>query len=105
VGDFTTVQVIATDPSFEFWLLLHFEYSSSACTTPQVERRLRHHLRAYSKSDARMFDMVATGLDRACENAERLKADLAASGSGSPFTEMTVIVEQLRQLSEARTKL
>lgn len=96
----TTVQVIANQPSIEFWLLLHFEYSSGACSAAEAQTRLRSHLTGYHKAERKIFEMAAAGLDMACQNAARLKAEHAASGAVTPDTDMAILVERLREMKK-----
>jgi hypothetical protein len=96
----TTVQIVASHPCIEFWLLLHFEYSSAPGSAADVLARLRGHLTGYQKAEPRIFEMVAAGLDRACQNAARLKAEHAASGAVTPDTDMALLVERLREMKK-----
>lgn len=96
------VDVIANDPCFEFWLLLHFEYSASAMTTEGTLGRLRRHLPRYAKEDANVFDAAAAGLEAACGRAMRLQAEHAATGSCSPASDMPRIVDALKSMTIQR---
>ena len=69
----TRVQLLASAPSIEIWLLLHFEYSSRPFrTATEVTAALRGHLTDYEKSDRDIFGKVASGLDLACQRAQQL---------------------------------
>lgn len=91
-----TVELIVSRPSIEFWLLLHFEYSSrpyrSAAEAIEV---LRGHLPIYDKSDRRIFEAVAPGLQQAIANTSRLTRELRAAGSASPDSDFAVLAEVL----------
>lgn len=100
-GEKTTVRVIASHPSFEYWLLLHFEYRARPCTAAEVIRELRAHLPGFHKAEPRLFEMVEAGLERACQHVERLKNELQASGATTPTTDMASLVSQLREVSLA----
>lgn len=89
----TNVKLVANHPCIEYWLLLHFEYSSAPLSAAEALTRLRHHLPDYQKSERKIFEMVAAGLDTACNNASRLKAEHAASGALTPNTEMASLVD------------
>ena len=96
-GTVTQVQVIASCPSIEFWLLLHFEYSTRPFrAATEVHDALLAHLPDYRKSDREIFRKTVSGLDRACLRVEQLKAELNANGSISPDTDMHLLVEQFR---------
>lgn len=96
----TTVQIVASHPSIEFWLLLHFEYSSAPCSAAEALARLRGHLTGYQKADPKIFDAVAAGLEAACQNAAHLKAENAATGAETPDTDMAQLVERLREMKK-----
>ncbi len=98
----TTVDVIANDPCFEFWLLLHFEHSAAAMTADATLVRLRRHLPRYAKGDAHVFDVTAAGLDEACRRATRLQAEHAATGSNSPVSDMPRLVDALKSMTIQR---
>jgi hypothetical protein len=68
-GESIQVELITSRPSFEFWLLLHFEYSSRPyATAAMVMNSLRAYLTNYSKSDEHVFAHVDAGLERALTN-------------------------------------
>lgn len=98
-GERTQVQVVASYPSFEYWLLLHFEYSTRAYQTAgEATNALRRHLTEYAKNDRNIFSKVAAGLDAACQNADRLKAEMSKTGSQVPDTDMRLLVDQLTRM-------
>jgi RloB-like protein len=95
-GESIQVELITSRPSFEFWLLLHFEYSSRPyATAAMVMNSLRAYLTNYSKSDEHVFAHVDAGLERALTNVQQLKQELAASGSTHPDTNMHILVSEL----------
>jgi hypothetical protein len=90
------VHIVASYPSFEFWLLLHFEYSARPyMAAADATDALRRHVTDYAKNDRIIFAKVAAGLDAACENVDRLKAELAKTGSRVPDTDFRMLVDQL----------
>jgi hypothetical protein len=98
-GAVTQVQVLASCPSIEFWLLLHFEYSARPFrTATEVQEVLRAHLPDYRKNDRDIFRRAAAGLDRACQRVEQLKAELRRNGGIVPDTDMHLLVEQCRRM-------
>ena len=95
----TKVQIVASSPSFEFWLLLHFEYSARPYqAAAEVTDALRRHVTDFAKNDRDVFAKVAAGLDTACHNARRLKAELSQTGSQVPDTDMHSLVDQLAKM-------
>lgn len=100
--DQTRVDVIASDPCFEFWLLLHFEYTAAAMTTEEAMARLRRHVPRYAKEDADVFGAAAAGLEEACRRATRLQAEHAVTGSSSPVSDMPRLVDALKSMTIER---
>lgn len=98
-GNQVSVEVIATHPSFEFWLLLHFEYTTAALDAEGAVALLKTHLPDYQKSDRNIFDKVSTGLDQACQNGVRCDEELAKTAAHSPKSDMPKVVETLKKLS------
>ena len=96
-----TVKLIVNDPCFEFWLLLHFEYSASTLTAADAESRLRRHVPAYKKADPDLFEKVGASLDAASRNAVRLSAEHRATGAASPSSDMPTLVEELKSMLAA----
>ncbi|MHB1869471.1 MAG: RloB family protein [Steroidobacteraceae bacterium] len=98
-GAVTQVQVIASCPSIEFWLLLHFEYSARPFrTAAEVQQALRAHLPDYRKNDRDIFRKAALGLDLACRRVAQLKTELSAKGASVPDTDMPLLVDQFRRM-------
>ena len=103
-GDTVSIVLIVSRPSFEFWLLLHFEYMARPfrSAAPVIDL-LKRHVTDYDKADRPIFAKVRSGLDRALGHVPRLKAELAATGSQSPDTDMQVLVQKMLSLSRQRT--
>jgi hypothetical protein len=98
-GKALAVDLVVNRPCFEFWLLLHFEYSARQFpSAPAVIELLRRHLTDFDKSDRDIFAKVQKGLDRAIGHAARLKIELAAHNVDSPDTDMSRLVEKLLEL-------
>ena len=89
-------QLIVSRPSIEFWLLLHFEYSSRPYRSAgEAIDALLGHLPRYDKADRRIFEAVAPGLQQAIVNTGRLKREIRAAGSALPDTDFAVLAEVL----------
>jgi len=94
--------LLTSCPAFEYWLLLHFEYSTRPfATAAEVIDVLSRHLTDFNKSDRRIFAQVHAGLDRAMANVERLKRELAGTGAARPNTDMHLLVSQLLTMARA----
>jgi hypothetical protein len=104
-GELLPVSLIVSRPSFEFWLLLHFEYAARPFpTADSVIDLLRRHVTDYEKADRQIFGKVRAGLDRAIGHVGRLKAELAAIGALSPDTDMPVLLQKLMSLRRRRDR-
>jgi RloB-like protein len=98
-GQMLAVQLIASSPSFEFWLLLHFEYLARPFpTAASVIDILERHLTDYDKADRLIFPKVRAGLELALGNARRLKTELVEIRTQTPDTDMAVLIEILMTL-------
>lgn len=99
-GESLSIVLTVSRPSFEFWLLLHFEYVARPFRSADpVIDLLRRHVTDYDKADRQIFAKVCSGLDRALGYVPRLKADLAATGARSPDTDMPILVQKILALS------
>ena len=64
------VEVLTSNPTFELWLLLHFEYSTRQYSNAkELERHLKRYLPKYTKTDIqfeelypRRFDAIANAM-------------------------------------------
>lgn len=98
------VELVVSRPCIEFWLLLHFEYSTRAfLNAAEAVNALRRHVTDYDKADRRIFGKVSAGVERAIGHAQRLKLDLAASGAHSPDSDMPRLLTMLREASRRET--
>lgn len=105
-----TWTAITSVPCFEFWILLHFTYTTqafraaggiSACR--QVIRELQRYLPDYEKGREGLFNQLHDQLDFAMANARRALQHAQAAGTDSPTTLVHKLVEELRSLnSEAK---
>ena len=98
-GNQVSIEVIATLPSFEFWLLLHFEFTTATMDAGGAITNLKAYLPDYQKNDRNIFDKVSAGLDQACQNGVRCDEELAKTGAQSPKSDMPRVVEALKKLS------
>ena len=91
------IEAVISDPCFEYWLLLHFEYTTrpfhrvGGCE--QATRMLRRHVNDYRKGDRRFFDGLSGLRNAAVQNAER-----AAKAGPSPGTDIGRLIRRLKEL-------
>jgi len=98
---------IPSVPCFEFWLLLHFKYTTKPFDAPygdsicsKVIEELKNHLPAYQKGEQNIFNQLKDKLDNAITNARRVEQFHKTSGTDNPSTSMHSLVEYLRELKK-----
>ena len=91
-------QAIASVPSFELWLLLHFEDIQAPLHRDQVMQRLKQHIPEYEKGSGNAFALTCDHLARATRRAERLALRFTAQTDPEPFTGIGELVKLLIML-------
>lgn len=91
-------QAIASVPSFELWLLLHYEDIQAPIGRKDVMARLKKHLPHYEKGLSRPFSLTQAQLPVAMQRAEALAARFSARTAPEPFTAMAMLVKVLTHL-------
>jgi hypothetical protein len=90
----------ASVPSFELWLLLHFEDVHAPIHRDEVMRRLKAHFPAYEKGSGGTFECTKEHLNSAEERSARLAARFTAHDEPEPFTAVGEIVGLLTNLKK-----
>lgn len=105
LGKGTRMFAIPSVPCFEFWLLLHFTYTTRAFDASpgdsicsRVIEELRKYVPKYRKGSQGIFGMIQDKLDIAITNATRLEQFHQTSGTDNPSTQVHSLVEYLRDL-------
>lgn len=103
------IEMVLSDPSFEYWLLLHFEFTDrpfaaagkdrTACD--EVIERLRRHLPEYRKNDPRIFEQCRDRVDDAARNTQRPES---SRSSGAPRTDVGRLVARLIEIAARRSR-
>lgn len=91
-------QAIASVPSFELWLLLHFENIQHDIHRHEVLRRLKQHLPAYEKGSSGSYAATKAHLDTAEQRAQALAQRFNAHNGANPYTAVNELVGTLRSL-------
>lgn len=86
---------IPSRPSFEFWLLLHFEDVRHLIHRDEAMRRLKSHLPSYDKGYARAFGDTKAVLQTAIDRARRLAEGVDPADEAEPYTGIVHLVERL----------
>jgi len=96
------VELILSRPSFEFWLLLHFEYTTRMFRdAKEVTRVLAQHLPGYDKADRRLYAKLHAGLEKAVAGTQQLKRHHVEKGVDVPDTDVPILVDALRRLASS----
>ena len=85
-------RAIASIPSFEIWLLLHFEDIQHPLHRDAVMRRLRFHIPEYDKGIDGTFASTRHNLHIAEQRAARLAARSNAFVDTEPYTDIVYLV-------------
>ena len=98
-------KAIPSVPCFEYWLMLHFEYTTCPYEGPDacrlfIKNELRRHMENYKKGEARHFPELMQRLSQALERSAQSLEYSRSNNTDSPYTLMHELVEELRQLAE-----
>ena len=75
------IEVLTSNPTFELWLLLHFEYSTRQyANAKELEKSLKRHLPKYTKTNI-CFDKLYPRRFEAIENSSKLAEYQEQSGT------------------------
>ena len=100
-------QAVPSVPCFEYWLLLHFVFSTqpyvanggkNACA--HLIGDLRGYMPDYAKGDEGVFIKLMNKTDQAIEHSKRALGQAVARDTDNPTTRMHELVEYLQQLKK-----
>ena len=102
----TKLHLIVSTPCFEYWILLHFIYTTKAFGASGdspcdelISTELKKYIPEYEKGNASiMIDLVNNQLDIALINAKKSFDAAERDGTDNPKTEMHILVEYLKNL-------
>jgi len=102
-----TFVAITSVPCFEYWLLLHFEYTTALfhatgkkSAGDGVVDKLRKNLPGYQKNDGAVFDQLVERLHQAKAHAARALIEAQANNSDNPSTRVHELVEYLQNMKQ-----
>lgn len=93
-------QAIASVPSFELWLLLHYEDIQAPMHRDVVVQRLKQHIPGYQKGAVGIFATTRNRLDVATQRALALANRFNAHTDPEPYTAVAELVTQLTTLRD-----
>ena len=93
-------EAIASVPSFELWLLLHYEDIQAPLDRDDVMRRLKQYIPAYQKGGSAVFANTREHLSVATQRAQTLTTKFTADKAPEPYTGIAALVKLLTTLRE-----
>lgn len=95
------ISVAVSNPCFELWLLLHFEYQSACIHRHDAQSACKRYLKDYQKEIN--FSEVANRVNMAISQAERLEKwqDERGCSGENPSTTVHHLVGRIRSMSKA----
>lgn len=91
-------KAIASVPSFELWLLLHYEDIQASIHRDEVMERLKQHIPGYEKGAGGAFSTTRDRLEAAMQRAQALAEKFNAYTDPEPFTALHELVTLLTTL-------
>ena len=91
-------KAIASIPSFELWLLLHYEDIQAPIHRDEVMTRLKQHIPGYEKGAVGAFATTRDRLETATQRAQGLSGRFNACNDNEPFTALHELVTLLTTL-------
>jgi len=89
-------EAIVSIPSFELWLLLHFEDIQHTIHRNEVLKRLKHYIPKYDKSMINIFSLTKNKLDIAHQRAQLLSKQ--KTDGALPYTDISKLIFILTDL-------
>lgn len=100
------IEVALSIPSFEFWLLLHYDFTTKSFDgCDAVKKALKKFIKTYEKSDLPMSDLlerVATAIKHAARCRKHWES---AGGDRNPSTDVDELLRALNDAARADNRL
>jgi hypothetical protein len=102
-----SIRVALSNPSFEYWLIIHFEHTTSTMTSAQAAIAvLRRHLPHYDKA-AYDADAIMPHVSIAIDHGARVRShwqyhDIQRDGHPNPMTVVDMLTIALREMRRDR---
>ena len=99
------LRVALSAPCFEYWLVLHFEYTTSLMyTCREVERRLKRHIPDYDKSSPPMAVLIPK-VAIAVGHAEKCRIEQEKADAPLPRTGVDQLVRAMNDAAREHYRL
>lgn len=96
-------EAIASIPCFEFWIFLHYQYTTAEMPCyDDVRHRLKQieGFEKYDKGTRGLFAQTREHIDTALNHADRANAEAQRNDTDNPTTQMPTLIRYLQQLAE-----
>ena len=100
------IKICLSVPSFEFWYLLHFRYTTSPFKDADaLIRELRQYLKeqTYLKNSPPMDELMPF-LETAITNSARVRKNSKTSGQENPRTDVDLLISELKLIQVQTTQ-
>lgn len=91
------VNVVWSNPCFEIWFLLHFEFRNTPVDRAELPAILSKHLETeYRKNHPDMYSFLKPKFETAMNNAEKLLAKASNPSEANPATSIPIFFKNFR---------
>jgi len=103
LANHNNITIIFSNPSFEYWILCHFEYHPTSCENPDLGARLNYLVGDYEKNDPLIYNKTKNKIDTATANATRIKEKheqertLLISRQSNPLSLVFELIKMIKQ--------
>lgn len=100
------IRVALSTPSFEFWLLLHFDFTTASFDgCDAVMKALKKFIKEYEKGDLPLDDLMKS-VSKAIKHAARCRKHWeTAGGDGNPSTDVDELMRELNDSARDEDRL
>ncbi|RTJ57526.1 RloB family protein [Campylobacter jejuni] len=99
-------EAITSNPCFEFWILLHFTYTTKSFSTNSpcnelIESDLKKHIKDYKK-DYNFTNIIKQNLNTAIANTQKANKEAEKNNYESSYTFMDRLAIKFQELNNAK---
>ncbi len=103
IADPVPIYSITSVPSFEYWILLHFEDTRRPYATKQLLCDLKKHIKDYKKGSKDIFEKTKHNLRTAIKRAKKYDQQQGDDGTDNPSTKVHELIEYLLEIDKNRS--
>jgi hypothetical protein len=99
------IRVALSSPCFEYWLVLHFEYTTAyMCTFREVEGRLKQHVHCYDKASPPV-DVLIPRVGQAVTHAAMCRVEQDKGNAPIPRTDVDRLVTAMNDATREHNRI